>query len=163
MKKTLLSALLLLSLATAEANAQQVYMEIREKAQQQAADPNSASVVKEINSFKVDALNYLAMKMKEEMPDSSAFYLDRQAYALHQFLGLYMRTMLSHQADPQKIQVDYIKLFMDASYSNPLFNDTDKDLVLAYFANGKSITRFSLDTDWSKAHLAASVELKKKK
>lgn len=162
MKKIILSIVLLATLAPTEASAQQVYLEIREKAQQLADDPNSASTVKEINRFKVDALNYLAMKMKEEMPDSSATYLDRQAYALHLFLGLYMKTMLSHRADPQKIQVGYIKLFMDASYSNPLFQDNDKDLVLAYFSDGESLTRFSLDTDWLKAHLAATTELKKR-
>jgi hypothetical protein len=32
-----------------------------------------------------------------------------------------------------------------------MFNDTDKDLVLAYDNNENYITRFSLDTDWEKA------------
>ena len=44
---------------------------------------------------------------------------------------------------------------MDASFSNPLFNDPDKELTLAYFSDGNSLTRFSLDTDWRRAVLAA--------
>ena len=44
-----------------------------------------------------------------------------------------------------------IKMFMDASYSNPLFNDKDTELVLSYYNSAQSMTRFSLDTDWRKA------------
>ncbi|MDE6011593.1 MAG: hypothetical protein K2G91_02510, partial [Prevotella sp.] len=56
-----------------------------------------------------------------------------------------------------------IKAYMDASYSNPLFNDNDKEIVLAYFNDGNNLTRFSLDTDWRRAVLAAEEAMKKLK
>lgn len=155
MKRLVFSILLGLFSASA-INAQQVFLEIRDKAQAMANDPHSASIVKDINRFKVDALNYMVIKMREQMPDSTAHYLDQQAYALHSFLSLYMKTMLAHRNDPQKLQVTYLKLFMDASYTNPLFRDEDQELVLAYFNNGECVTRFSLDTDWCKAYILSS-------
>jgi hypothetical protein len=44
-----------------------------------------------------------------------------------------------------------------------LFNDPDKDLVLVFFKDGDSMTRFSLDTDWRRAVLAAQEALKRLK
>ena len=146
---------------TMSANAQQVFTEIRNKAQATVSDPNTAVMVRQINQFKVDALNYMAMKMREVMPDSSATYLDRQAYAMHTFLTLYMKTMLAQRTAPQKIQIEHMKLFIDASISNPLFRDNDHDLVLAYYAESDCITRFSLDTDWQRAYIAVATEMKK--
>ena len=61
---------------------------------------------------------------------------------------------------PANYQKKVIKAYMDASYSNPLFNDADKEMVLSYFNDGSSLTRFSLDTDWRRAVLAAKAALK---
>ncbi len=143
--------------------AQDVYLSLREKAVAAVEDPQTPMLLKKLNQFKLDALDYMVIKMKEVMPDSSAFYLDKEAYALHNFLNLYMRTIIDNQNMPAAHQVNIVKLFMDASYSNPLFNDSDKELTLAYYADGSSMTRFSLDTDWRLAFIAAATELKKTK
>lgn len=99
--------------------------------------------------------------MREQMPDSTALFLDKEAFALNNFITLYMKSILDYRNEPAAFQVKIIKLFMDASYSNPLFNDSDKELVLSYYSDGESLTRFSLDTDWRLAYIAAATEIKK--
>jgi hypothetical protein len=142
--------------------AQDVYYSIRNKAKESVESPETPMLMKKLNQFKIDALDYMVMKMREQMPDSSATYLDKQAYALNNFLLLYMRSVIDSQKLPKVQQVDIIKLFMDATYSNPLFNDQDKELVLAYFSDGSSFTRFSLDTNWQLAFIAVATEMKKR-
>lgn len=142
--------------------AQDVYHSIRNKAKESVESPETPMLMKKLNQFKIDALDYMVMKMREQMPDSSATYLDKQAYALNNFLLLYMRSVIDSQKLPKVQQVDIIKLFMDATYSNPLFNDQDKELVLAYFSDGSSFTRFSLDTNWQLAFIAVATEMKKR-
>lgn len=144
-------------------NAQDVYMSIRSKAIAAVNDPKTDVLLKQLNQFKIDALDYMVMKMKEVMPDTTAVFLDQEAFGMNSFLNLYIKSVLESQKEPPAYQVKVIKLFMDASFSNPLFNDPDKELVLCYFADGKSFTRFSLDTDWLLAYVAAKNELKKMK
>lgn len=157
-----LSLILLLALpAIFCANAQNVYTQIRQKASASVYDVATAPVVRQFSRFKLDALDYLGMKMKEKMPDSTVVYLDKQALALNHFMSLYTQTLLENRTQPAAYQVKLMKLFIDASVSNPLFNDTDKELVNSYVANADSPTRFSLDTDWQRAYIAVSMELKK--
>ncbi len=160
MKKILLS-LLALFIFNVNINAQDVYNAIRSKALLSASDPSGNPMLKKFNQFKVDALDYMAIKMKEQMPDSTATFLDKQAFAMNNFINLYMQNIVDTQNQPANYQIYIIKIFMDASYSNPLFNDPDKELVLSYYSDGNSLTRFSLDTDWRRAIIAASMQLKK--
>ncbi len=155
--------LVVMTFVLTNVQAQEVYLSIRQKAAAVVSNPQTVPLLKDLNQFKVDALDYLSIKMKEEMPDSSATFLDKEAYALHNFLNLYMRTVLENRNQPKAYQIKIVKLFMDASYSNPLFNDPEKQLTMAYFSDGESMTRFVLDTDWRLAYLAASTELKKMK
>lgn len=161
MKK--LFALILLAGSYATINAQEVFTEIKNMAQRQIDAPGTSTVVKDMNRFKVDALNYLGMKMKEQMPDSSATYLDNQAYALHNFIILYTKTMKMRVNEPKNAQLANIKMFIDASIENPLFaNKEDLDYVMSYVKNASSPIRFSLDTNWVKAYLVVADRLKKK-
>lgn len=160
MKK--ITILLLLVCLAGTVSAQEVFTEIKSMAQKKVDDPNTPAVVKEFSRFQVDALNYLGMKMKEEMPDSSAAYLDNQAYALYNFVNLYSKTLRLRQNDLQKNQLANIKLFIDASTSSPLFADKeDEEYVMQYFRNAESSIRFSLDTNWIKAYLLVAEMLKK--
>ena len=129
MKKVILLALLAI---TTSMQAQEAYNELRQKAKTTVADPKTNAVVKQISQFKLDALNYMAIKMQEVMPDS-------------------IEKLIESTKKPNVQQVKMIKMFMDASYSNPLFNDKDTELVLSYYNSAQSMTRFSLDTDWRKA------------
>lgn len=148
MKKIILFALL--AIATSM-QAQEAYNELRQKAKTTVNDPKTNAVVKQISQFKLDALNYMAIKMQEEMPDSSATFLDKQAIAMDNFVNFYVEKLIESTKLPNVQQVKMIKMFMDASYSNPLFNDKDTELVLSYYNSAQSMTRFSLDTDWRKA------------
>ena len=148
MKKVILFALL--AIATSM-QAHEAYNELRQKAKATVADPKTNAVVKQISQFKLDALNYMAIKMQEEMPDSSVTFLDKQAIATDKFVNFYVEELIESTKKPNVQQVKMIKMFMDASYSNPLFNDKDTELVLSYYNSAQSMTRFSLDTDWRKA------------
>ena len=89
MKKFLFMALLL-CMTSLSANSQDVYKEILRLSNKNVKDPSKSTQVKKINLFKVDALNYMAMKTKEVMPDSTVTILDYQAFALYEFVNLYM-------------------------------------------------------------------------
>ena len=159
MKKLILLALL--AIATT-AQGQEAYNELRQKAKTTISNPNANAVVKQISQFKLDALNYMAMKMREVMPDSSATFLDKQAIAMDNFVNFYIEKLSESTKQPNVEQVKMIKMFMDASYSNPLFEDKDTELVLSYYNSADSMTRFSLDTDWRKAVAAIAYLYNKK-
>ena len=159
MKKLILLALL--AIATT-AQGQEAYNELRQKAKTTISNPNANDVVKQISQFKLDALNYMAMKMREVMPDSSATFLDKQAIAMDNFVNFYIEKLIESTKQPNVEQVKMIKMFMDASYSNPLFEDKDTELVLSYYNSADSMTRFSLDTDWRKAVAAIAYLYNKK-
>ena len=143
------------------AYSQEVYRELRQKASSTVSDQKSNALVKQISQFKLDALNYMAIKMREQMPDSSATFLDKQAIAMDNFVNFYVEKLIESTKRPNVDQVKMIKMFMDASYSNPLYNDNDKELVLSYYNRADCLTRFSLDTDWPRA-VAAIYYLHKK-
>lgn len=153
MKKLILSIVALLCMNVGS-NAQSVYNEIRDKVKAEVENSDSNGLIRQINQFKLDALDYLMMKMREQMPDSTTAFLDRQAYAMNSFVNHFIKNILESNDKPEKQQIEMIKQFMDASYSNPLFNDTDTELTLSYYSNAASPTRFSLDTDWRKALVA---------
>lgn len=162
MKKIVFAALLGI-FATAEIKAQEVYNEIRNNANAAIENPLSNDMVKHINQFKVDALDYMLIKMREQMPDSTTLFLDKQAFAMNNFVNVYIQKILEYRDKPQNEQEKIIELFMDASFSNPLFNDTESELTLIYYASGDCITRFSLDTDWRRASAAIAVMIEKEK
>ena len=144
----LLACLLMLSMSV---QAQDVYTELRQKNKAIVENPQSNDLVKRISQFKLDALNYMAIKMQEDMPDSTVQFLDRQAYAMNAFVQFYIEKLIELNKMPGSLQIQMTKLFMDASYSNPLFKDKDKELTLSYYNRGDCLTRFSLDTDWPRA------------
>ncbi len=80
MKKLLFMALLL-CMTSISANGQEVYQEILRLSKKAVSDPSKSTQVKKINLFKVDELNYMAMKTKEVMPDSAVTVLDYQEFA----------------------------------------------------------------------------------
>ena len=160
MIQKLIATWLLAVISVCNVQAQEVYNEIRNTAQT-GVEHASNDVVKQINQFKVDALDYLLFKMREQMPDSTTGFLDKQAFAMNNFIGFYIQKITEMRTMPQAYQAKVMELFMDASFSNPLFNDTDKELVLGYYVNADCLMRFSLDTDWRKATAAVAVEIKK--
>ncbi len=153
MKQILILLLLAFSVST---QAQQAYNQLRKKAQTTVDDASANQLVKQISQFKLDALNYLAIKMREEMPDSAVTFLDKQSIAMDNFVNFYIEKLIASTQLPDVEQVKMTKMFMDISYSNPLFNDKDTELTLSYYNRADCLTRFSLDTDWAKAAAAVA-------
>lgn len=140
---------MLACMATLCATAQEVYNEIY-RISSKVADSTSLNIEsRKIATFKVDALKYMAMRAAEQMPDSSAYMLDKQAYAMYDFIDYYLTRLSAAGKDKQREAVKAV--FKDASINNSRYNDMDKDLVLSYYDNDNFITQFSLDTDWEKA------------
>jgi hypothetical protein len=129
--------------------AQNVYNEILRLSKAVANDTTKDVETRKIATFKVDELNYMAMKSNEVMPDSTVRMLDYQAYAMYDFINLYIDRLSKTKRDAEK---EVIRVqFKNASINNSRFNDMDKDLVLSYYNRNDYLTQFSLDTDWVKA------------
>ncbi len=148
MKKFLLVLMLFVGMTV---QAQEVFNELRQKNKTVVENPQSSAIARGISQFKLDALNYLAIKMQEEMPDSSVYFLDNQAISMNEYVTYYIQKLVQYNEMPKALQEEMTKMFMEASRNNPLFKDKDKEMVLSYYNNGESLIRFSLDTNWEKA------------
>lgn len=159
MKKTLIALMLF---AGMNAQAQEVYNELRKNNMAVVENPNAHTLARHISQFKLDALNYLAIKMQEDMPDSTVFFLDRQAMAMDNYVQLYIKKLVEYNNLPQNMIDEMTKMFMEATIDYPLFKDKDKEMTLNYYARGESLIRFSLDCNWEKAYAYIEKKLNKK-
>ena len=157
MKKIRMMAVLL-CMTTVTVKAQDVFYEILRTSKAVAEDKSKDIETRKIATFKYDELSYMAMKVRDdvlrdttdlEFFNQTVKMLNEQSYAMHEFLTLYMKRLTSTKKKTERDII--ITVFRDASINNPLFNDLDKELVLAYYNNDNYITQFSLDTDWIKA------------
>lgn len=159
--RRLITIMAVLAMFTANAGAQKVYQEIMKLSEKVANDKSKDIGSRKIATFKVDELNYMAMKTKELMPDSSVTVLDNQAYAMYDFVNLYVKKLT--EAKTKKDKGVIISLFKNASLQNPRFNDMDLELVESYIRTQGYVTKFSLDTDWIKAIEQVRTELRSRK
>lgn len=147
--KRILFILILLCGWSISLSAQEVYQEIMRLSKKVAEDKSKDLETRKVATFKVDELKYMAMKTRELMPDSTVHVLDVQAYAMYDFVNLFLRRL--GEAKKKSAKEAVIARFRAASINNSRFNDMDRDLVLSYYDNSNYLTRFSLDTDWVKA------------
>ena len=135
-----------------------MYNELLSSSIKVAEDETKDIETRKIATFKYDELNYMKqMVLPEVLKDTTDLVtmnrvikqLNEQSYAMYQFINLFFQRLASTNKKDGKEAV--LALFKAASINNPMFNDTDKDLVLAYYNNDNYITQFSLDTDWVKA------------
>ena len=147
--KRILFILILLCGWGVSLSAQEVYQEIMRLSKKVAEDKSKDLETRKVATFKVDELKYMAMKTRELMPDSTVRVLDVQAYAMYDFVNLFLRRL--GEAKKKSAKEAVITRFRAASINNSRFNDMDHDLVLSYYDNSNYLTRFSLDTDWVKA------------
>lgn len=147
--KRILFILILLCEWGISLSAQEVYQEIMRLSKKVAEDKSKDLETRKVATFKVDELKYMAMKTRELMPDSTVRVLDVQAYAMYDFVNLFLRRL--GEAKKKSAKEAVIARFRAASINNSRFNDMDRDLVLSYYDNSNYLTRFSLDTDWVKA------------
>ena len=157
MKKTrplFYSSLLALLLAPNTLKAQEVYNMVLENATKTVNSPSKSFTQVKIAQFKSTALVYLKKKAFENSKE-----VNTQAYYLSEFIFLFFTQILKDHKLSDEERRKKIYLFMDASLSNPLFNDPDTETTQSYIKEGSELTPFSLDTDWQKAWHAAKSQL----
>lgn len=162
MKKTrplFYSSLLALLLAPNTLKAQEVYNMVLENATKRVNSPSKSFTQVKIAQFKSTALVYLKKKAFENSKEVKEEFLNTQAYYLSEFIFLFFTQILKDHKLSDEERRKKIYLFMDASLSNPLFNDPDTETTQSYIKEGSELTPFSLDTDWQKAWHAAKSQL----
>ena len=157
MKKILFTLFLgILSLQSMQA--QEVFNEVVKIAKANSEDTSKTLETRKVATFQMDALSYMAMKVRDEvLADTTSVenlnaninYLNEQSLAMYKFVTFFVESVMKARRDKDKELV--VARFKKASLDNPYFNDTDKELTLAYFDKEGYITQFSLDTDWQKA------------
>lgn len=138
-------------LFTLSASSQDVFNEIRKLSQEVSRNTNKSNFERSIALFKLDALEYLGMKSREVMPDSSAIVLDTQAYGLYEFCFYYAAAYEKARTKAGKQNV--VNVFREVSLSCPRFDDKEYDICRFYSDNHDKTnnTPFNLDCDWVKA------------
>lgn len=159
MKHLLFLITLFLSLATNQAEAQEVYNYVLNSATKTVNSPTSSFTQTQIAQFKRTALIYLRSKAFEQSDSVTAEFLDTQAYYMSEFITLFFDEIIKAKRLSDSKRREKVTLFMDASVSNPLFNDPDTETTMAFIKDGGEITPFCLNTDWQKAYLAAKDNL----
>ena len=154
-KRLFVTAVMVAALAL-NANAQQVFKEIYNSANATLTNPKEDAGVRKIALFKVDALTYMNTKYLEVVLDTinkPSYNVmarrDSMAYFMYDYINLFMKEYNRAGKTKQKDKV--MKIFRESSINNPLFNDPDREYVLAYFNREDFVTQFSLDTNWVKA------------
>ena len=141
--------------------AQDVYNYVLETAEKVVNNPLSTYTNIKISQFKYTSLKYIKRKALEKNKEVSNQFLDVQAYNMSEFLSLFFKEAISKPNLSPERKKELIFMFMDASCSNPLFEDEDIETTQSYISEGNELTPFSLDTDWEKALAAANAQLKK--
>lgn len=162
MKKYLFTLLTLFTCFASSVKAQDVYNLVLNNATRIVNNPTSNYTQTQISQFKRTALVYMKSKAFEATDSVPSAFLDTQAYYLSEFITLFFNDVMKSKRLDNEKRKERIMMFTDASISNPMFDDTDKDTTLAFIKDGGELTPFSLDTDWQKAYAAALAQLKKK-
>ena len=133
------------------ANAQEIYNEVvrlKTNAETLMNDTTKNMDVRKVACFKNDALYYLIDKAADA-PDFSELELGKQANAMIEFVNTFIKRLSQEKKKKDKNII--LATYKNATTSNPLFNDPEKEVTYGYVDNEKYITQFSLDTDWVKA------------
>lgn len=154
MLKISLILLFILSSGTT-AKTQEVYNYVLNNAIRTVQSPTSGFTQTRIAQFKQTALTYLRKKATETMPEVTDQFLNTQAYYMSEFITLFFDEILKSKKQDSEKKKAKIMLFMDASKSNPLFDDEDTETTDSYILEGNQLTPFSLNTDWPRAYAAA--------
>lgn len=165
--KIIALSFLLISALTANAQQERVSKQLYTSAYKIATDSKEDVNIRKAASFKVDAITYLNTRTLSAVVDTTKqlsskeitrlnTQLDSMAYYMHEYVNLFTKEYA--RADKHRSKAQVLKIFRDASINHPLYNDSDKNLVLVYFNSEDYLTQFSLDTNW----IVALAEARKK-
>ncbi len=162
MKKFIVLSFLFLMLSVPVAG-QDIYNTLLDDAKKAAGNPKNDPTLRKIAQFKRVGLEYIKEKAFKSDREVTVKFLDDQAYYMNQFVCSFIRDVLVNTALGKSDRKKRIMLFIDASGSNPLFRDPDREVADAYVTAEGQLTPFSLDTDWVKAYAAVQSVLKNDK
>lgn len=140
-----------LCLLATNSKAQDIYKEVvrlKSKAEALTNDTTQNIEARKIACFKNDALYYLMDKAANE-DNFSEIELGKQANAMIEFVNTFVKRLSQEKKKKDKDII--LATYKNATTSNSLFLDPEKDITYGYVDNEKFITQFSLDTDWVKA------------
>ncbi len=148
----LILALFLLFVFTTRAESQNIYNFIIENARQTVNNPGSSFSRKQIEQFKLNALEYIKQMLpNENNKAASDSLLDTQAYYLSEFTMLYFSKVLEDSQTNSNKRKKNIEIFAQASLQNPLFRNADAKNTQSGINEKNELTPFSLNTDWERA------------
>ncbi len=151
MKKVLFTLLVLMASVTS-IQAQDLFKNVHDRATAIVNNPASSDEEIQINQFKVTALNYISMMVKKRGLDKDAYFYDSQAVNMSSFVTDFQVNLEKARTMSAAKRTEILKIYTEASKSNPLFKDTDKEKVNAYVNDKSTMTPFCIDTDWEKAY-----------
>ncbi len=160
--KHLIVLLTFICCAITTSHAQSVYDYVLNNATRIVNSPVSSFTQTQIAQFKRTALVYMKRKAYEETDTIPSLFLDTQAYYLSEFVTLFFEHVSKGKRTTEDKLQKRVMIFTDATISNPMFNDPDKETTLSFILNHGEITPFSLDTDWEKAYFAAKSQIDNK-
>ncbi len=160
MKKIFFTALIAAFYTSAHLQAQSLYRTVYEKAISIVNSAQSSQEQIEINQFEVTVLNYIQAQAKSRGLQKDEYFFDSQAVNLKSFIDDFVYYLNKARAISSSKRNEVIACYRDASLNNPLFNDLNKDRAFCYVNDTKSLTPFSLDTDWEKAYDQATLRIK---
>lgn len=149
---------------TLHISAQDIFNTILQDSKKVINDTTSNVLLAKIAQFKYTTLQYIKKKSFEGKEDVTKEFLDNQAYYMSEFLSTFFKSALLNTSLTKSEKKSRIMSFIDASGSNPLFEETETDIVNAYVESNESqLTPFSINTDWPKAYAAIRSVLDKEK
>ncbi|MBR1519584.1 MAG: hypothetical protein IJ624_08820 [Prevotella sp.] len=148
--KKLFTTMLLVSIFAVQAQSQEIYKEVKRLMQtfeNISSDTKRDIQERKVAVFKADALYYLIDKAGST-DGFTEYQLGQQADAMIEFVNLYVKRLQTAGKNERKT---IMARFKNATMSNALFGDMEKEVVYGYVDNENFITQFSLDTNWTDA------------
>ena len=152
---------LLLTAATANIRAQEIYDYLLDKSELVINNPESKDFDLKVAQFKVTAMRYFRKKIILQEGRVNSTWLDEQALALNEFVTNYLVELSQNSNGSNEIRKKIIMRYCKASANHTLFNNVDKEEAESFISDKGGYTPFCLNTNWVEA-LAESKDKKNK-
>lgn len=152
---------LLMTAATANIKAQEIYDYLLDKSELVINNPESKDFDLKIAQFKTTAMRYFRKKIILQEGSVSSTWLDEQALALNEFVTNYLVELSQNSNGSNEIRKKIIMRYCKASANHTLFNNVDKEEAESFISDKGGYTPFCLNTNWVEA-LAESKDKKNK-
>ena len=158
--KKFFTLIALIATSISQSFGQDLYQKVYENAIEIVNNPQSSDEQIQINQFKVTALNYIASEVRKRGEEKDSYFYDSQAVNLASFITDFESNIMKARAMSTNKRLQVIEIYRNASLSNPMFKDTDKEKVYCYVNDKATFTPFSIDTDWEKAYEIATIKIR---